>query len=135
MSANNPPKIIVIDDEECIRDSFKWFLEDKGYQVITAACPTNCPVYHGDHCNQEQACGDLVLVDFNMPKMTGLEFIEQMAQNGCKAGPEKKFIMSGNPDAIDKQRAQAIGCTILQKPVALAQLEQIVRMATKPDKE
>ena len=135
MTATPPPKIIVIDDEECIRDSFKWFLEDKGYHVITADCPTTCPIYHGDHCTQEQACGDLLFVDFNMPKMTGLEFIEQMAQKGCKAGPEKKFIMSGNPDAIEKDRVNTIGCKVLQKPVALAQLEQIISMATKPDKE
>ena len=40
-------KVIVIDDERYIRDSLRWYLEELGHHVITAAEPLACDVYHG----------------------------------------------------------------------------------------
>jgi len=43
-------RIFVIDDEECIRDTMQWHLEDQGHEVLTAHCPLICDIYQGYHC-------------------------------------------------------------------------------------
>jgi len=120
------PRIIIIDDEECIRETFKWHFEDQGYEVMTFAEPLQCQVYNQCACTHAQACGDILLVDYYMPRMTGLEFLELMARRGCKGKPENKIIMSGDTSAIEMDRVKKIGCRVLQKPVPLAKLDEII---------
>jgi two-component system NtrC family response regulator len=71
-------KIMVIDDEVCIRESFAWFLEDLGHEVHTAASPQVCRVYRGHDCDKDEACADALLIDHNMPGMNGLEGLAAM---------------------------------------------------------
>jgi len=124
-------RIFVVDDEECIRDTFKWHLESFGHEVLTAPEPLLCSVYQGHQCDHDDACGDVLLVDYNMPRMNGIEFIDQMAQRGCKGATENKFIMSGNTSDIDMAKARKLGCSVLDKPISLTQLELIIEEAKK----
>ena len=70
MNATLPPKILVIDDETVIRQSFTDHLEDLGYQILTAE--------NGriglEIMEQEQP--DLILTDLRMPEVDGLGVIE-----------------------------------------------------------
>ncbi|MCP5196553.1 MAG: diguanylate cyclase [Gammaproteobacteria bacterium] len=69
-----PITILVVDDEEVIRQSFQDQLEDLGYQVFTA---------HNGRVGMEmiQQCNpQLVLTDLRMPEMSGLELIRQSKQ-------------------------------------------------------
>ena len=70
MNSNALPKILIIDDEEIIRQSFSDHLEDLGYQVISAK--------NGraglEMMENEQP--DLILTDLRMPEMGGLEVIK-----------------------------------------------------------
>jgi len=118
-------RIFVIDDEECIRDTFKWHLEELGHEVVTAAEPMLCDVYCGQDCQEDYPCGDLILCDYHMPKMNGLDFIEQMDRRGCNLPAKNKYIISGNTTAVDLKKAAVLGCHILEKPVSLERLEQI----------
>ena len=69
-------RIFVIDDEECIRDTFRWYLEDQGHEVITAESPKTI-INFSNNCNRRKhACGDVFFVDHNMPEMTGMTFLE-----------------------------------------------------------
>ncbi len=116
-------KIFVIDDERSIRDSLKWYFEDLGHEVTVAAAPASCDVYQGHRCSQAVACGDALLIDYNMPGMTGLEFVERLKTRGCKGITSNMLIMSGNTLAIDLKKATELGCQVMQKPVSFAQLE------------
>jgi two-component system response regulator FixJ len=129
-------KIFVIDDEESVRDSFKWYLEDLGHEVVAASAPASCQVYNGHTCRQSMACGDALLIDYNMPGMTGLEFIERLKSQGCKGITANMLIMSGNISGVDIQKAGEYGCIVLQKPVSFERLsawldEVKKRVATK----
>mgnify|MGYP000238817580 CR=1 FL=1 len=124
-------KIIVIDDEECIRDSFMWHLEDQGHEVITAEEPKMCDVYCKQACSKDGPCGHVLFVDYHMPQMTGLDFIEQMAAYGCMIPPANKIIMSGNVADIDEDRVRNAGCQLVEKPLSLARIDAIIEAAKK----
>jgi len=71
---NNPnglKTILIIDDEEIIRQSFCDQLEDLGYQVMVAE--NGCV---GVEILKNEAL-DLILTDLRMPEMGGLEVIQQ----------------------------------------------------------
>ena len=119
-------RIPIVDDEECIRDTFKWYLEDLGHEVIVASDPMQCSVYKGHLCSEDQACIDVLFTDYRMPRMNGLEFIELMSKKGCKLAAQNKYIMSGNTADIDMDKAKELECFILEKPIRLDLLDSII---------
>jgi len=131
-------RIFIIDDEECIRDSYMWHLESLGHEVITAAQPEMCNIYRDYHCESDVACGDILIIDYNLPIMTGLEYIEQLHAHGCKGAIKQVMLLSGSLTEIDMERAKALGCEIRQKPLRLAELEEWVDECAKtidPDRK
>jgi len=124
-------RIFVIDDEESIRETMKWHLEEQGHEVLVAPEPLICDVYLGCKCVDEYACGDILFVDYKMPRMTGLEFVELMAKRGCKGLTENKIIMSGDTTAIDIAKVEKLGCKVVQKPLSLSEVDKIVAVAKK----
>lgn len=63
-------KILVVDDEEVIRDVCSQILEDEGYTVETASSGMEALKLVSDHVF------DAVVTDIMMPDMSGLEFLE-----------------------------------------------------------
>ncbi len=124
-------KILIIDDEECIRDSFKWHLEDMGHKVVTAPEPMLCELYSGHDCQLEHPCADLILIDYRMPRMTGLEFIELLSKRGCIIHPENRVLISGDTTSIDMAKVKQLGCQVLQKPISLDTLDKVIFAAEK----
>ncbi|WP_034632849.1 HD domain-containing phosphohydrolase [Maridesulfovibrio bastinii] len=65
-------KILVIDDEDFVRDTIKDYLMDSGFEVCSAGDgEEGLKVF-----NEEEP--DAVLVDLNMPRMDGFAFLEQL---------------------------------------------------------
>lgn len=122
-------RIFVIDDEECIRDTMKWLLEEQGHEVLTASEPLLCELYQEHECTQEFPCGDILFIDYKMPRMTGLEFIELMSQRGCQSPAENKILMSGNINEIDMKKAQQLGCQVVEKPLPLTVINKLIEQA------
>jgi len=85
-----------------------------------------CDIYTGNCCGSESACTDVLLIDYNMPRMTGLEFIELMSRRGCKVCPAAKIIMSGDTTAIDMERVKQQGCQVVQKPFSFAASDKTI---------
>jgi diguanylate cyclase (GGDEF)-like protein/PAS domain S-box-containing protein len=101
--------ILVVDDEEVIRQSFQDQLEDLGYPVFTAA--------DGQLAVEQlqQTTPDLILTDLRMPKMTGLELIKH-----CKVHwPEIPIIVISGAGVIgDAVEALRLGAyDYLIKPI------------------
>ncbi len=65
-------KLLIVDDNESIRDVCKLTLEFKGYEVIAAA--------DGQEGLELLRAGsfDLVITDVAMPRMTGLELLDKI---------------------------------------------------------
>ena len=119
-------RIFVIDDEISIRETMQWYLENQGHEVLTAPEPLLCDIYYDCECNEEDPCGDILFVDYNMPRMNGLELVELMSLRGCKGHPENKIIMSGDPSSIDREKAKDLGCTVEQKPINFKRVNEII---------
>ena len=62
--------VLVIDDSKAIRLILAQILQDIGYHVIDAADGLEAL-----KLLKEQEKVDLILVDWNMPKMNGFEFV------------------------------------------------------------
>ncbi|MDT8441861.1 MAG: response regulator [Desulfuromonadales bacterium] len=119
-------RIVVIDDEECITETFHCHLSDQGHDVITASEPTTCCVYRGDRCDHEHACADILFVDLNMPRMNGLEFVELLETKGCKSVARNRVIMSGALTDEDRAKARQLGCKIIDKPISLRTIDRLI---------
>ncbi len=67
-------RILVIDDEKAIRDSFNAHLEDCGYDVLTAENGREgIRVY-------EREQPDLIIVDLRMPEVDGIQVLETISR-------------------------------------------------------
>lgn len=119
-------RIFVIDDEENIRDTFKWHLEGLGHEVIALPDPSFCTVYMGQGCSHEVPCADVLIIDYSMPKMTGLRFLELLERKGCLTTARFKMILTGNANLVDRDIAARLGCEVREKPMTITDLEEWV---------
>ena len=74
-------KVLVVDDSRAIRALLTRILENSGHTVYSAG--------HGAEALEvlaEQDDIDFVMVDWNMPVMDGLSFVENVRSQSCYAG-------------------------------------------------
>jgi two-component system, NtrC family, nitrogen regulation response regulator NtrX len=114
-------KILIIEDDQKIRNSLKEILTEKGHQVDEAA--------DGVEGYKKLESGDfqLCLSDIKMPKMDGMEVLSKAMSNGI---PTNFIIISahGTIDvAVDAVKKGAFD--FLSKPFDLSRLEITVRNA------
>ncbi len=106
--------ILVVEDEERIRELFAQFLRDKGYRVIEARDGQEAL-----KCSAKQAF-DLIVMDVKMPKLDGVSALQQI--RGIL--PDAKIILTtGYTAREDLERVledQSIEC--LHKPFTFDQL-------------
>jgi DNA-binding response OmpR family regulator len=70
--SHKPATILLVDDEELLRAGVQEMLEMAGYAVISAPNGEQAMT-----CLTEQAI-DLVITDLVMPKMDGVDFVQQL---------------------------------------------------------
>jgi DNA-binding response OmpR family regulator len=72
MQVNNPPKILIAEDERDIRDLVGFMLKFAGFSVVEAS--------NGQEAVERAVAEkpDLILMDVRMPKMTGYEACKKL---------------------------------------------------------
>ncbi len=115
-------RVFVFDDNEAIRSMLWHVLDSRGYQVFTFPDPGMCPLHlaPGCQCPENQACGDIIISDLDMPNVNGLEFIENQMKKGCKV--KNVALMSGAWSDEDFQYAQRLGCQLFRKPFTIDEI-------------
>ncbi|WKZ32315.1 MAG: response regulator [Thermodesulfobacteriota bacterium] len=119
-------KILVVDDDENIRDLCSEVLRVAGYQVDTAR--------HGleglERLRNSGFRYDLVVSDMNMPGLGGMEFYRAALENS--PGLREKFLfVTGNPDWAFGRVADA-GLSCLPKPFRISEfLERVEKLMEK----
>ncbi|AMV72815.1 hypothetical protein JCM30471_13300 [Desulfuromonas carbonis] len=117
-------RIIIFEDDPLARELLLRSIEQLGHEVLAFPDPLACPLYSRDDCScsQQYPCGDLLISDNRMPRMTGLEFIRRQAEQGCKGAAVNKALISGAWTDAQRLEAQRLGCRIFDKPLALDEL-------------
>jgi CheY-like chemotaxis protein len=122
MTKPNTPSaaVLVVDDDEVMRDLLKRVLERSGYVVVTARDGRD-----GVERFRDQEV-DLAITDMVMPVMDGLEMIRAMVAEQ----PNIRIIAVSGVDDWDNylKTARSLGAkAVLRKPVSSADLVNTVR--------
>ncbi len=118
--------IHVVDDDEAVRDSLRFLLEQEGLAVRTYASA-------GDLLGVGLALAGCVLTDFRMPVMDGLELQARLAERGIGL---PVIVMTGHGDVPVAVRAMKAGAVdFLEKPFADGQLLDAVRRGLRRNLE
>jgi two-component system OmpR family response regulator len=112
-----PFRILIVDDEENVRDVFRDFcMSSPLFNVVTASGGEEAVHLAGT----DQF--DLVTMDLVMPEMSGLEAIEMIKRNQPHL---PMVIITGNAtDGLIRQAGTLGGCRILHKPVGIDEFLQ-----------
>ncbi len=114
-------RVLVIEDEQSILGIIRDTLEHKGYQVLTAASPTEALSIW--QTGKDKI--DLVLTDVIMPEMNGEELIDRFRESNAEL---KCIYMSGYPaDVIAAKGLLNPGINFIHKPFNTRALTDIVR--------
>ena len=111
-------KVVLIDDDPQVLSVLGKLLRRRGHEVMTFDSPLGCPIYTSgqDHCFPEGLCPDIIISDIDMPKVSGMKFIESVVQKGCKC--RKLALISGKGlDHKESNRMAEIGIRFFTKPL------------------
>ena len=115
-------KILVVDDDEGIREIVKTFLETAGYEVTEAAdAATTRKAFAGP-------APDVVLLDLKLPDGYGLELLPELKKSWPKS---KIIILTGDHSVETGEAAYKMDGQVflLNKPFDVGVLEALVEMA------
>ena len=113
------PRILIIDDEEGIREILGVYSEMLGYEAELVADLSQCNSFHADSngCTEGTPCADILVIDQNLPGTKGLDLIEQQLEMGCKVPPQRKAVISASLSEEEFRQAKKLGCHVMQKPI------------------
>ena len=118
-------KILVIDDEDQLRDLLQKLLTREGHEI--------CIAHDGEEgiANFHQFNPDLVITDIIMPKKDGIEVITELHQSNPKlpiiviSGGRRAMAAGFNLDSVEMLGVRGI----LQKPFTHQQLQEVIKLA------
>jgi two-component system, chemotaxis family, chemotaxis protein CheY len=109
-------KILTVDDSPSVRKMVEFSLKSKGYAMGGAADGIEALAL------MEQEPFDAVILDVNMPKMNGLEFLEKIKNDENFAAIPVIMLTTEGQDE-DRDKAMALGATAyIVKPFKPTQL-------------
>jgi CheY-like chemotaxis protein len=108
--------VLVVEDEEELREMIREVLEESGYDVVTAAEGGQALAAMG---RIQRPC--LVLLDLLMPGMNGWDFYEKLKERP-ELADVPVVVHTSSPD-----RAPAGVARVLRKPLRLERLLETVR--------
>ena len=113
-------KVLVVDDEIHIVQVVAIKLRNNGFEVITAE--NGCDAFHLA-CSQKP---DIIVTDFQMPEMTGLELIEKLRDHPDTARIPV-IVLTARGFAIESEQKEKLDITAcVSKPFSPRELLQEV---------
>lgn len=109
-------KIVIVDDDESVRNGLKRILEHEGYQTLVA----HDGMELAKHIESNHL--DLIFLDVDLPWVTGLELCDMI-----KSNPTLKNVpvvcISAHKSHADIEKAFAAGCNdFIAKPFEVSQI-------------
>ncbi len=114
-------KILLLDDNMEVVILYRTLVGRLGHYVKTSSDPEEALVLASSEAF------DLIITDLKMPKMSGVEFIEQLRAKGVLA---KIVVITGYPTLQDTTKFAKLGVfKWLLKPVLIRTLEETIAAA------
>ena len=115
-------RTIVCEDNENVREIFNYILQERGHEVFSFEDAGDCPLMSCSECkcNHNRYCSDLIITDVSMPKVNGLEFVENLRKKDCQI--KNIALVSGYWTDESITKAKELDCTVFYKPVAPVEL-------------
>ena len=110
----SPPRILVVDDDESMRELLRLHLSSAGYSVEVAedAIAAGYSVL--------KAAPDLIVCDVAMPHMDGFELVAALRADAGVSNNLPVIFLTAESEGDD--RARELGCEFLEKPIRLEEL-------------
>jgi len=116
-----PYTVLVIEDDESMRNAMKRILESEGLEVICAADGTQLSKVLDD------SPIDLVMMDIGLPWINGLELAQLMKENDDLKKIPLIFV-SGKASELDVKRGFSVGADdYITKPFDVEKVKKAVR--------
>jgi len=111
-------KILVVDDEEGAQELFNIILTDEGYDVFLASSGEEALTLLKDNPV------NLVITDIKMPKMDGLQLLQEIRKIGCKTDV---IMVTAYGEVESYLKAMSLGAAeYINKPIRIKELKRIV---------
>lgn len=113
--------ILIVEDEEVIRDINKKLLEKYGYKTLSAASGEEALTIY----SQQGSVIDLVLMDISMPGMGGLKCLKKLRQ----LDPAVKVVMASGylPEGASKESLNSGAASFVAKPFRQDEVLRVIR--------
>jgi CheY-like chemotaxis protein len=123
-SNNNNYYILLVDDEKDILDLFSEYLSSNGFNTISFQNPMKAL----DYFYQYQSNCFLVITDYKMPQMSGLELIKKIREKDIDYKIKTIVISAFIKDNLPYDKSYFLTVDkILEKPVYLDRLKKVVQ--------
>ncbi len=120
----NLKKILVIDDDPSVLDTYKKLLIRCGYEAMTAG--------NGSEVLKDLEkfkCAELIILDYKMPMIDGLSLLAELKKRGFLS---KVILISAYLTDDIERRAKFLGVErIFRKPVDIPKLKETIKEALK----
>ena len=127
MLSEKKKQVLVIDDEESIRQVFRWILEGQGYEVETAETGVQAIEKF------EEKFYNLALLDIRLPDMEGTELLNILHKRSPKT---MKIMVTGYPSLDNAMKSLNVGAdAYVVKPVEPSELVRIVQAKLKEQED
>jgi DNA-binding NtrC family response regulator len=127
MLSEKKKQVLVIDDEESIRQVFRWILEGQGYEVETVETGVQAIEKF------EEKFYNLALLDIRLPDMEGTELLNILHKRSPKT---MKIMVTGYPSLENAMKSLNVGAdAYVVKPVEPSELVRIVQAKLKEQED
>ncbi len=115
------PSLLIVDDEPDILEATKWFLELNGYKVFTAP--------DGERALQvlENARPDVMLVDYKLPGVSGLELLTMVRTRGVTSPAIMITGLTQQSDSIEEECRKLGVLAFLTKPLEMTRVLEVLK--------
>jgi DNA-binding response OmpR family regulator len=112
-------RVNIFDDDVSNLRMLKTFLSQRDYEILTFNKPVDCPINGSGSkkCNSIHPCADIIMTDYQMRGITGLEMLLRQTQSGCRVDIRNKIVMSSDLDDKGQEMLEKAGCQFFCKPL------------------